>query len=121
SVITFLPLLGAIFIAFINGKRGREIKATAIFFSVITFVSSLPILFEFKQNASFQMVESVAWIPAFNINYAMGVDGISLFLVLLTTFLGPIIMLSCSTNVHSRVKEFFIAMLVLQTGVIGSF
>lgn len=121
SVITFLPLVGAIFIAFINGKRHREIKATSIFFSLITFVASLPILFEFKSNASFQMVEKMDWIPAFNIQYAMGVDGISLFLVLLTTFLGPIVMLSCSTNVHKRVKEFFIAMLVLETGVIGSF
>lgn len=121
SVITFLPLIGAIFVAFINGKRGREIKAVAVFFALITFVASLPILFEFKLNADFQMVETMSWIPAFNINYAMGVDGISLFLVLLTTFLGPIIMLSCSTNVHGRVKEFFIAMLVLETGVIGSF
>lgn len=121
SVITFLPLIGAIFVAFINGKRGREIKAVAIFFALITFVASLPILFEFKLNSDFQMVESVSWIPAFNINYSMGVDGISLFLVLLTTFLGPVIMLSCSTNIHGRVKEFFIAMLVLETGVIGSF
>ncbi|MCB9936094.1 MAG: NADH-quinone oxidoreductase subunit M [Planctomycetes bacterium] len=121
SVITFLPLVGALFVTFINGKRAREIKATAIFFSLITFVASLPILFEFKQGANFQMVESVAWIPAFNIRYAMGVDGISLFLVLLTTLLGPIVMLSCSTNIHKRVKEFFIAMLVLETGVIGSF
>jgi NADH-quinone oxidoreductase subunit M len=121
SVITFLPLVGAIFVAFINSKRGREIKAIAVFFSLITFVASMPILFEFQQNASFQMVETMAWIPAFNINYSMGVDGISLFLVLLTTFLGPVIMLSCSTNIHGRVKEFFIAMLVLETGVIGSF
>ncbi|MBZ0134786.1 MAG: NADH-quinone oxidoreductase subunit M [Planctomycetes bacterium] len=121
SVITFLPLIGALFVTFINGKRGREIKATAVFFSLITFVASLPILFEFKLNADFQMVETTSWIPAFNINYSMGVDGVSLFLVLLTTFLGPIIMLSCSTNIHGRVKEFFIAMLVLETGVIGSF
>jgi NADH-quinone oxidoreductase subunit M len=121
SVITFLPLVGALFITFINGKRAREIKATAIFFSLITFVASLPILFEFKFGAHFQMIESMEWIPAFNIRYAMGVDGISLFLVLLTTLLGPIVMLSCSTNIHKRVKEFFIAMLVLETGVIGSF
>lgn len=121
SVITFLPLAGAILIAFINSKRAREIKALSVFFTLITFVASLPILFEFKSNAGFQMTEKVDWIPAFNIQYAMGVDGISLFLVLLTTFLGPIIMLSCATNVHKRVKEFFISMLVLQTGVIGSF
>jgi NADH-quinone oxidoreductase subunit M len=121
SVITFLPLAGALFVVFINSKRIREIKAVSIFFSLITFVASLPILFEFKSNASFQHVEIMEWIPAFGIQYAMGVDGISLFLVLLTTFLGPIIMLSCATNVHKRVKEFFIAMLVLQTGVIGSF
>ncbi|MBX3475148.1 MAG: NADH-quinone oxidoreductase subunit M [Planctomycetes bacterium] len=121
SVITFLPVVGAICVAFMNGRRHREIKAVSIFFSLITFVASLPILWEFKHNTTFQMVEEAAWIPAFNIKYAMGVDGISLFLVLLTTLLGPIIMLSCSTNIHHRVKEFFISMLVLQTGVIGSF
>ncbi|MCC6466349.1 MAG: NADH-quinone oxidoreductase subunit M [Planctomycetes bacterium] len=121
SVITFLPLVGAMFVIFMNSRRDREIKAVSVFFSLITFVASLPILFEFKADTSFQMVEEASWIPAFNINYALGVDGISLFLVLLTTFLGPIVMLSCSTNVHHRVKEFFIAMLVLETGVIGSF
>ncbi|MBK9974428.1 MAG: NADH-quinone oxidoreductase subunit M [Planctomycetes bacterium] len=121
SVITFLPVIGAIFVAFMNGRRNREIKAVAIFFSLITFIASMPLLWEFKSISTFQMVEEANWIPAFNIKYALGVDGISLFLVLLTTFLGPIIMLSCSSNVHHRVKEFFIAMLVLEAGVIGSF
>ena len=121
SLITFLPLVGAGLIAFMHGKREKEIRATAVFFSLITFLASLPILFEFKLGSDFQFVENVEWIPAFGINYALGVDGISLFLVLLTTLLGPIIMISCSTNIHHRVKEFFIAMLVLQTGVIGSF
>lgn len=121
SVITFLPLVGALFVAFVNRKRATEIKAIAIFFSLITFVASLPILFEFKLNENFQMIEKVDWIPSFGIQYAMGVDGISLFLVLLTTLLGPVIMLSCATNINKRVKEFFIAMLVLETGVIGSF
>lgn len=121
SVITFLPLIGALFVTFVNGKRTKEIKAIAVFFTLITFVASMPILFEFKLNSEFQMIEKVDWIPAFGIQYAMGVDGISLFLVLLTTLLGPIIMLSCATNIHKRVKEFFIAMLVLQTGVIGAF
>ena len=121
SAITFLPLFGAVLIAFMSGKRHREIRAVAIFISLITFVASLPLLWEFKLSPAFQYVERAEWIPAFNIQYAMGVDGISLFLVLLTTFLGPIVMLSCATNVHHRVKEFFIAMLVMQTGVIGSF
>ncbi len=121
SLITFLPLAGALFLVFINSKRSREIKATAIFFSLITFATSLPILFEFKSNANFQHLERIPWIDAFGIEYAMGVDGISLFLVMLTTFLGPVVMLSCATNVHKRVKEFFIAMLVMQTGVIGAF
>jgi NADH-quinone oxidoreductase subunit M len=121
SLITFLPLAGAVLIGFVNSKRSAEIKAIAVFFSLVTFMASLPVLFEFKLNAGYQMVERMAWIPAFNIQYAMGVDGISLFLVLLTTFLGPVVMLSCATNIHKRVKEFFIAMLVMQTGVIGSF
>jgi NADH-quinone oxidoreductase subunit M len=121
SLITFLPLVGALFIAFFNSRRAREIKAVAVFFSLITFMASLLILFDFQLNSNYQMVEKVDWIPAFGIQYAMGVDGISLFMVLLTTFLGPVIMLSCALNIHTRVKEFFIAMLVLQTGVIGSF
>ncbi|MCF6227240.1 MAG: NADH-quinone oxidoreductase subunit M [Planctomycetes bacterium] len=121
TVITFLPLIGALMIAFVNKDRAREIKALAIFFSVITFVASLPILFGFVSNAEFQMVEDTVWISHFNIRYAMGIDGISLFLGMLSTLLAPIVMLSCATNVHHRVKEFFIAMLVMFTGVIGSF
>ncbi|MDC1142719.1 NADH-quinone oxidoreductase subunit M [Planctomycetota bacterium] len=121
TVITFLPLIGALLIAFVNKDRAREIKALAVFFSIITFVASLPILFGFASNASFQMVEHSPWITHFGINYSMGIDGISLFLVMLTTLLAPIVMLSCATNVHTRVKEFFIAMLVMFTGVIGSF
>lgn len=121
SLITFLPLVGALAIVFMNGKRHREIKATSVFISLITLAASLPVLFEFTKDASYQMVETMAWIPAFNIQYAMGVDGISLFLILLTTFMGPIVMLSSATNVHSRVKEYFIAMLILQTGMIGAF
>jgi NADH-quinone oxidoreductase subunit M len=121
SLITFLPLFGALVLMFFNSRRVNEIKAVAVFFSLITFVASLPVLFEFQLNANYQMVEKMDWIPAFGIQYAMGVDGISLFLVMLTTFLGPVIMLSCALNIHSRVKEFFIAMLVLLTGVIGSF
>ena len=123
SVITFLPLVGAVFLAFINRKRERELKATAFFFSLITFVASLPVLFDFNVGTGFdkRLMETADWIPAFGIQYKMGVDGISLFLVMLTTFLSPIIMLSSSTNVHHKVKEFFIAMLVLETGLIGSF
>lgn len=121
TVITFLPLIGALMIAFVNKDRAREIKALAVFFSVITFVASLPILFGFTANSSFQMTEHHEWIKHFGINYSMGIDGISLFLVMLTTLLAPIVMLSCATNVNHRVKEFFIAMLVMFTGVIGSF
>ncbi|GIK54080.1 MAG: NADH-quinone oxidoreductase subunit M [Planctomycetes bacterium] len=123
SVITFLPLVGALFLAFINRKRERELKATAFFFSLITFIASLPVLFDFNVGAGYdkRLMETAEWIPAFGIQYKMGVDGISLFLVMLTTFLAPIIMLSSSTTVHSKVKEYFIAMLVLETGLIGSF
>ncbi|MHC4840755.1 MAG: hypothetical protein ACYTDT_07290, partial [Planctomycetota bacterium] len=57
TIITFLPLLGALMIAFVNKERAREIKALAIFFSIITFVASLPILFGFASNSNFQMIE----------------------------------------------------------------
>ncbi len=65
SVITFLPLVGALFLAFINRKRERELKATAFFFSLITFIASLPVLFDFNVGAGYdkRLMETAEWIP----------------------------------------------------------
>ena len=121
SVITFLPLLGAIILLFINGEKQERIKRVALAIAFIDFVLSLPLFFMFKlDTAEFQFVREVPWIKEFGINYHVGIDGISLFLFLLTSFLSLICILA-SWNIKDRIKEYMIAMLILQTGMLGVF
>jgi NADH-quinone oxidoreductase subunit M len=125
SLVTFLPLFGAIFILFIRGEPAvvaRNARWGALWTSLITFVASLFIWFNFdSSSAEFQFVEEAAWIPAFNITYRLGVDGISLFFVLLTTLLTPICVLSSWDAVTDRVKEYMIAFLAMETMMVGMF
>jgi NADH-quinone oxidoreductase subunit M len=125
SLTTFLPLVGAVFILMIRGEPdvvARNARNTALWTSVITFVLSLFIWFNFDSAQSgFQMVERVEWIPAFNIGYHMGVDGISVLFVLLSTLLTPICVLASWTSVEHRVKEYMVAFLVLETLMVGMF
>ena len=125
SLTTFLPALGALLILFIRGDEAdvaRNARWTALFASVLTFIISLFIWVGFNPNtADFQMVERVEWLPAFRLSYTMGVDGISLFFVLLSTFLTPICVLASWDAVQSRVKEYMIAFLMLETLMVGMF
>lgn len=94
----------------------------ALWTSLITFVLSVFIWLNFdSSSAAFQMVERVEWIPAFNVYYHMGVDGISVLFVLLSTFLTPLCILSSWESVKTRVKEYMIAFLVLETLMVGMF
>ncbi len=121
TVITFLPLLGAILLLFINGEKQERVKRVALSIAIIDFVISLPLFFLFKSDSSeFQFVQNVPWIKEFGISYHIGIDGISLFLFLLTSFLTLICILA-SWNIKDRVKEFMIAMLILETGMLGVF
>ncbi|RMF87826.1 MAG: NADH-quinone oxidoreductase subunit M [Nitrospirae bacterium] len=123
SIVTFLPLVGAAAILF-GVRRDHELLARHVAFwtSVVTFLASLPLAFRFdRTTAAMQFVEVHDWIPAFGIHYHVGVDGISLLLVLLTTLLSMIAILSTWTAVTTRVKEFMVAMLVLETSMIGVF
>ena len=125
SLITFLPLVGAIFILTIRGDEEivvRNTRNVALWTSAVTFFLSLIIWFQFdRSTADFQFVERVDWMPGFNISYHMGVDGISMLFVLLTTLLTPICVLASWDSIKVRVKEYMIAFLVMETMMVGMF
>jgi NADH-quinone oxidoreductase subunit M len=124
STVTFLPLVGALLILFIrddNDLARRNIRAVALWTTAFTFVLSLWIWIDFDPTiAGFQMVEQADWLGG-GITYHMGIDGISMLFVILTTFLMPICILASYESVQFRVKEYMIAFLVLETLVIGVF
>ena len=122
SVILWLPLVGALAVAFIPKRLEHEAKVAGLFVALATFVLSLGILQRFDDaEAGFQLVEKCAWLPAWGINYALGIDGISLWLTLLTTFLTPLVLLSAWNSVHKHVGSYVVAMLALEFGMIGAF
>jgi NADH-quinone oxidoreductase subunit M len=125
SVVTFLPLVGALFCMVVQGPKeavDRNCRSAALITSLVTFLVSLLLWVHFDPTkAGFQFEEKVAWIPALNIGYHMGIDGISLFFVLLSTLLTPICILSSWEAVQTRVKEYMIAFLVLETFMVGMF
>lgn len=125
SLLTFLPLIGAFFILTIRGDEDvihRNARHVALWTSVINFLLSLFIWIHFDTStAEFQFVETNVWMPAFNIGYKMGIDGISMLFVLLTTLLTPICILASWDSINDRVKEYMISFLILETFMIGMF
>ncbi len=120
SVVTFLPLAGALLIAVQNKEAAGNARWIALWTTIITFIVSLPIWFYFDTTtAGFQFVEEYAWLGP--LKYKMGVDGISMLFVILTTFLMPLTILASWVSVESRVKEYMIAFLVLETLMLGVF
>jgi NADH-quinone oxidoreductase subunit M len=123
SVVTFLPLVGALFIAFLkdDAESVRNARWVALWTTLITFAVSLILVWRFDpSSADFQFVERRPWLGG-TIAYAMGVDGISLPFVVLTTALMPISILASWTSIQSRVREYMIAFLVLETLMVGTF
>ncbi|MCP4328789.1 MAG: NADH-quinone oxidoreductase subunit M [Alphaproteobacteria bacterium] len=125
TVVTFLPLIGALFILFVRGEEevvARNARWVALWTSGITFALSLMLwaLFD-PTTAAFQFEERADWLPEFNISYHMGIDGISMFFVLLSTFLTPICVLSAWECITYRVREYMVAFLVLETLMVGMF
>src|SRR5262245_31647347 len=125
SLVTFLPLIGAFVILIIRGEPeivARNAHNVALWTSLITFALSLVLWFDFdRHSAEFQFVEKRDWIPAFGLAYHMGVDGISVMFVLLSTLLTPICILSSWHAIKVRVKEYMVAFLVLETLMVGMF
>jgi len=122
SLTTFLPLFGASVILLFVRNSDNAARWLALIASGITFVLSLPLLTAFDTSThNMQFVESSPWIPAWNVNYTVGVDGISVLLVILTTLLSLICVLSSWKPITKHVKEYMIALLMLETGMLGVF
>ena len=121
TIVTFMPAVGALLLLFYNREHVRSIRMFALIVTLVTFVFSLHLVAHFdSSNPDFQFALKIPWMPSFGIDYSMGVDGTSLFLILLTTLLTPLSILA-SWSVHERLKEYFIFMLLLETGMIGVF
>ncbi len=121
TLVTFAPAVGALLLMFAP-RRDREIRVFALLVSLATFVLSLHLPAHFSRNLpGFQFERDIPWISTPNIHYHMGMDGISLWLVVLTTFLTPLCVLISWNSIHERVKEFFILLLVLEAALLGVF
>ena len=119
STLIFLPLISSFFI-FLSKDKTKNYSAIyiSIFSSVATFLLSLFLWYSLDTNtAEFQFVEEKSWINNF-IKFKLGIDGISILFVVLTTFITPICIISCINSIKSRVKEFLIAILILETFIL---
>jgi len=123
SLMTFTPLIGVLILFFIPKDSHSTLRGVAVAVSLATFLISLPLVTGFVTNAEFQYVRDVPWITAgpFQMHYHVGIDGISLWLVILTTFIMPIAILSTWTAVEEKVKEYMICLLLLEVGMLGAF
>ena len=125
SLITFLPLLGVLLMFCVRGDEksvADNVRSIALVTSLVVFALSVYMYMGFdKSSADFQFVEKFNWLPAFGISYKMGVDGISIFFVLLSTLLTPICILASWESIKKRVREYMMAFLLLETMMVGMF
>jgi len=122
SILVFAPLAGAIFILLWKDATTEMIRKVAFGVSLLVFVLSVPLYFGFNpQTAGPQFVEKTSWISSIGVEYFLGIDGLSLFLVLLTTFLTPLCVLISWNDIKLKTKQFFALLLMLETGVLGVF
>ncbi|MCL5991203.1 MAG: NADH-quinone oxidoreductase subunit M [Bacteroidetes bacterium] len=118
----FLPLAGSLFLLLLNKDKPKLIKYTALGFSFVTFVVSLFLLFFFNQNnPNFQLVFEAVWIPSIDAGFRLGIDGMSMLLLLLTTFISTITILSSFGAIEKREKEYYVMILLLQFAMTGVF
>jgi NADH-quinone oxidoreductase subunit M len=121
TAVTFIPLAGALLLIFFP-RRDRDIRVFALVMSLLAFALSLHLPVHFHRALTgFQYEVDSPWIPTPNIHYHLGIDGVSMWLVVLTTFLTPLCVLISWKSVHERVKEFFILLLIMETALIGVF
>jgi NADH-quinone oxidoreductase subunit M len=122
TLIVFTPLAGALVVMLTPKEQHAALRRGAFIFSLLPFALSLVLLARFNPgDAGFQFTEKVPWISQFGISYSLGIDGISLFLLLLTTFLTPLVILAGWGDIHKRVKEYMVFMLLMETGMVGAF
>jgi len=121
SLLIFFPLLGAAILLFVNKEKAGALRGVTLVFSLIEFIISLPLFFGFDPKMeAMQFVEDYWWVQSYGISYKLGIDGISLLLVMLTTFLTILCILCSWKAITFRVKEFMISFLFLETGMIGA-
>jgi NADH-quinone oxidoreductase subunit M len=121
STIAYLPLLGALVIFFLPRVSRETSRLVALLAAVASFVASLVMLFAFERNAEFQFTERREWLPGLGVSYFLGVDGIAVLLIALTTLLSLIAVIWSWDTVATRTREYYIALLLLETGMLGVF
>ena len=123
TIVTFFPLAGMLVMLFFNKDNRNLHRLWANFIAITGFVISLPVWlwFDFNRADEFQFVEHFKWIQALGADYHVGIDGISLLLIMLTTLLGPLAILSSWNAIEIRTKEYYAFLLMLQTGMLGVF
>jgi NADH-quinone oxidoreductase subunit M len=121
TLLIFLPVAGAAAVGLtgLSSERGQKLLGLGV--STLVFLLSLLLLRDFKAVPAMQFVEDRAWLPAYGIAYKVGIDGLSLWLVILTTFLTPLALLGSWTSIQARVREFVVFMLLLEAGMVGVF
>ena len=121
SIVLFTPLVGLLVLMCIPSSNARAIKLCANVAAFVGFLVSLPLVFQFDSNKDYQFVEKANWIPSLGAQYHIGIDGIGLLLVMLTTLIGFLAILSSWNSISDRLKEYYAFFLVLQTGMLGVF
>src|SRR5581483_11089099 len=121
SIVLFTPLAGLLVLLFIPAANARAIRLWANIVSLLGFVVSLPLVFHFDTGKDFQFVEKANWIPSIGASYHIGIDGLGLLLVMLTTVVGFLAILCSWTAIQERLKEYYAFFLLLQTGMLGVF
>lgn len=117
-----IPLIGGLILLFIKNENGNLIRYLGLFFSTVVFLISLIIYFQFDSSSSdFQFIHRYSWISNLNISYFVGIDGMAMLLVLLTTFMTPLTLISSWSSIEHKVKEFTFFMLMLEVGMLGVF
>ena len=122
SAVTFVPALGAVLVALLPRRLATAHRVAGLLITLLALALSVPLWFGFDgDSADMQFEEFARWLPTLGVGYHVGIDGISLLLVLLTTFLMPITLASAWHAIEDRTKEFVITMLLLETGMLGVF
>jgi NADH-quinone oxidoreductase subunit M len=122
TLMILVPLLGGILLLFIKNESGNLIRYLGLFFSTVAFIISMIIYFGFDSSSSdFQFIHRINWIENLNVSYFIGIDGMSMLLVLLTTFITPLTLISSWSSIGHKVKEFTFFMLMLEVGMLGVF
>src|SRR5208282_2063816 len=122
STLIFLPVAGAVLLLLIRRSQEGLIKWFALTVSIANFIISIPLFMRFdKTSALMQFQEKRAWIPSWNVNYALGLDGISLLFVLLSTLITILCVLISWESIKTKTKEFYISILLIEGAMIGVF